>query len=353
MFKRILSLTLALAMALSVAGCGASSSAASSEAVSGVVSEAVSEAESTAITLTDQAGRTVTLEQPAETLVSCYYVTTYAAIALGVSDRVVGLEKKAETRPIYQMAAPDLLEKTQVGSLKEFNVEAAAALEPDLVIMPKKLAEHADTLEGLGIPVLVVNPETHEGLVEMLELIAAACGVPERAEALTGYYTERQQALQELTADLEKPVVYMAGNSTYLNTAPDAMYQASLIGLAGGVNAASGLEGDYWTEVSYESLLAMAPEVIIVPCGADYTAADVLADELLAGVPAVQNGAVYQMPSGLEEWDSPVPSGILGAMWLTSVLHPEAYSFETFTADVQSFYQEFYGFTPDAALITK
>src|SRR3712207_9070866 len=38
--------------------------------------------------------------------------------------------------------------------------------------------------------------------------------------------------------------VYMASNSSYLETAPDTMYQASLIQLAGGTNAAAQLEGD-------------------------------------------------------------------------------------------------------------
>ena len=57
------------------------------------------------------------------------------------------------------------------------------------------------------------------------------------------------------------------------------------------------------------------------------------------------------MPSALEEWDSPIPSGILGAMWLTSVLHSSLYSSETFAADAVSFYETFYGFTPDADLL--
>ena len=76
-------------------------------------------------------------------------------------------------------------------------------------------------------------------------------------------------------------------------------------------------------------------------------------DPQLADLPAVQNGAVYTMPQGLDEWDSPTPSGILGVLWLTSVLHPEAYPCEEFTADAQAFYQTFYGFTPDSSLITK
>ena len=105
--------------------------------------------------------------------------------------------------------------------------------------------------------------------------------------------------------------------------------------------------------ISYEDVLAMAPQVIVLPAGAEYTVQDVAEDAQLSALPAVQDGAVYQMPGGIEEWDSPVPSGILGTMWMTSVLHPDVYPFEEFTADAQDFYQTFYGFSVDASLITK
>ena len=344
-WKRLAALLLCAALALAAGGCGLF-------LMDGAGPESAKPAQGE-IRLTDQAGREVVLEKQAETLVSSYYVTTYAAIALGVSDRVIGLEKKADTRPIYKMAAPGLLEQEQVGTLKEFNVEAVAALAPDLVLMPVKLKDYADTLSGLGINVLVVNPETQEGLAEMLKLIGRACGVEDRAAALAAYYDEQLARMADLTEGQKKPSVYMASNSSYLRTAPAGMYQAGLIGSAGGENAANALEGDYWTEVSYESILAMDPEYIIVPPGASYTANDVRNDPQLAGVGAVAHGNVYEMPQGIEEWDSPIPSGVLGVMWLTSVLHPGQYSFDTFTADAQAFYQTFYGFTPDRALITK
>ena len=305
------------------------------------------------ITLTDQAGRTITLDQPARSIVSCYYITTYATMALGISDRVVGLEKKADTRPIYHMAAPALLEKPAVGTLKQFDVEAAAALAPDLVLMPKKLMEHADMLTDLGIAVLVVNPESQEAMEQMLHLIAEACGVPERAEALTAYYQERQAEIASLVKDQETPSVYMAGNSSYLSTAPGKMYQSGLIAMAGGRNVAQELDGDYWTEVSYETILSYDPEVILIPGKADYTVKDILNDENLAGVTAVENKAVYKIPASLEEWDSPIPSGILGAMWMTSVLHGDVYPFEQFRADAAAYYKTFYGFDLDKTLITK
>ena len=293
-----------------------------------------------------------------------YENLSFAMRAIGASNRdlkrripyvlqLVGLEKKADTRPIYQMAAPELLEKPQVGTMKELDVEATAALESELVIMPQALADYADTLTQLGIPVLVVNPESHEALVEMLQLMGTALGLEDRAEALTSYYQEQLDRMAELTQDTEAPVVYMGSNSSFLATAPASMYQSTLIRQAGGVNAGDSLEGDYWTEVSYEDVLAMAPQVVVLPAGAEYTVQDVLEDPQLSALPAVQDGAVYQMPGGIEEWDSPVPSGILGTMWMTSVLHPNVYPFEEFTADAQDFYQTFYGFSVDASLITK
>ena len=106
-------------------------------------------------------------------------------------------------------------------------MEAAAALEPDLVIMPLKLQDYAGALEELGIPVLMVNPESHELLVEMLTLIGQACGVEDRAKELTDYYEKQIARMEELTEGCEEPVVYMGANSTYLNTAPKDMYQST------------------------------------------------------------------------------------------------------------------------------
>ena len=363
--QKLTALALALALAVSLAACGApASSAGTAEAARETAGEPAAEttAETTAetaaapdaaLTLTDQAGRTVTLDAPAESVVSCYYITTYAVIALGQKDKIVGLENKADTRALYALAAPELPGLPQVGTLKELNVEAVAALAPDLVVMPKKLLDNAQTLEDLGIPVLVVDPETQQGLETMLTLLGQALGAGEQADALLAYTREQLARAAELTQDLAKPEVCLLGNGSYLTVAPAGMYQNDLIEQAGGINAAAGIDDDYWAEISYETLLALDPDVLVIPSGASYTADDIRADAQLAALTAVQNGAVYTMPQGLDEWDSPTPSGVLGVLWLTSVLHPDAYPFETFTADAQAFYQEFYGFVPDASLITQ
>ncbi|WP_434309445.1 ABC transporter substrate-binding protein [Hominifimenecus sp. rT4P-3] len=365
--KRWLSILLSFVMAASLTACNGSTEPTSPTTAKTAAAEVTSAETTTApeiasttaatgasqsgITLTDQGGRQVTLEKPAESVVSCYYITSYAMISLGLTDHLVGVEDNADKRPAYSLLAPELLTVSPVGSLKEFNLEAAAALKPDLILLPKKLWSNADTLTGLGISVIEVNPESHEELVEMLYLIAKACGKEEKAAALEEYYNQKQEEIQKLTANLtddQKPVVYLAGNSDYMETAPAAMYQATLIDAAGGVNAAKDVEGDYWTKVSYEQILAMNPDIIIIPCAAKYTAEDILKDKQFAQVTAVKNQAIYHMPTELEEWDSPVPSGILGNFWMLAVLHEDLYSMDEMQKEATEFYQNFYGTTIDA-----
>ena len=128
------------------------------------------------------------------------------------------------------------------------------------------------------------------------------------------------------------------------------MYQASLITTAGGKNAGDVLEGSSWTDIDNETFLTMNPDVIVIPTdnfavsSPDYTVEDVLNNATFADVTAVKNGAVYQMPVGFEAWDSPVPSGILGTLWMLHTLHPELYTAEQFAADADEFYSTFYGF---------
>ena len=280
------------------------------------------------ITLTDQVGREVTVEKVPSRVVSGYYISTSALIALGVQDRIVGIEAKAAKRPIYSLSAPELIALPNVGSAKEFNLEGCIALKPDLVILPKKLKDAAATLGELGIPVLLVNPESQENLEDMIALLGEATGTEERAAELLGYIDDLWDYLEEKLADTRKP----------------QMYQSGMVTLAGAENVAADIEDTYWAEVSYEQLLKWNPDVIVLASDASYSVEDVLADENLADCTAVKNGAVYQLPGDAEAWDSPVPSGILGSVWLASVLHADVMG-EECEDIIHDFYQHFYGFS--------
>ncbi|MBE5797606.1 MAG: ABC transporter substrate-binding protein [Clostridiales bacterium] len=300
------------------------------------------------LTVTDQAGREVTIEKAPEKLVSGYYISTSALIALGLEDQLVGVEAKANKRAIYRLSAPELIDLPSVGSAKEFDLEGCAALEPDLVILPLKLKNAAQTLESLGIDVLLVNPEDQELLNGMIDLIAAATGATEKAQQLHAFTAVQEAALAAKLVEVERPTVYLAGNSSMLSTAGDAMYQSDMIRLAGGANVAAEITDSYWVQVSYEQLLAWDPAYIVLASDATYTVEDVLNDPNLADCSAVVNGRVFQLPGKAEAWDSPVPSSILGAVWLAGVLHPEQFSAEACEALINEYYETFYGFTYSA-----
>ena len=295
------------------------------------------------ISITDHLGREVVIPQDVKRIVSGYYITTSMLIALGLDDNVVGIEAKANTRPIYALAAPHYLNLPNVGSAKEFNLEGCLALKPDLVILPIRLKD-----------VLAVNPEDMDLLIETITMIGLATGTEEKAQKLIQYYDDAMEEISKITKDnRSEKKVYLGGNSSLLSTASSKMYQGTLIENAGGINVAADINDTYWANISYEQLLAYNPDVIVIVPEAGYTKADVMNDTQLQMVTAVRNGEVYEMPDAFEAWDSPVPSGILGTMWLTSILNESDYSFDEFKADAASFYREFYGIDIDIDKITK
>jgi len=307
--------------------------------------EESADAENTIISVTDQGGRTVEIEQPVERLVSGFYISSSAVLALGLSERLVGIEARADERPVYTLMFPELLELPNVGTARDFNLEACIALYPDLVILPYRLMDAAETLTEMGIPAIVVNPESFDELVEMINLIGTATGTVDRADRLVEWMVDsRDYVLHVGTQFAERPTVYIAGVGSHLTTSPGGMFQSDLIEMAGGVNVAADLPGRGWTEISYELLLAMNPDVIILPAEASYSVDDVLSNPTLSDLTAVLNGSVYQFSNEFEAWDSPVASSMIGARWLLSVLHGH-YVGQEFSEFVYSFYYEFYGFT--------
>ena len=365
-FKKQLSIILICTMLAVLTACGTDSvtttqsttesttaasvsESASSEEVSEELSSEESSTEADAeqtvypVTVTDQAGREVTIEKEPSSIVSGYYISSSLLIALGLKDKVVGIEAKADKRPIYKLAAPELTELPNVGTAKEFNLETCAALSPDLVILPMKLKDAAQSLTDLGITVLLVNPESQDLLTEMINTIATATNTNSEAAKLLAYIDSQKDMLTSALSGVEPESVYLAGNSSFLSTAGPSMYQSSIIELAGGKNAADSITDTYWAEISYEQLLAWDPSYIIIASDAEYTVDDIMNDPNLAECTAVKNSHVYAIPGDMEALDSPVPAGILASVWLAGILHPNQISADTYTTEMTNYYETFYG----------
>ena len=295
------------------------------------------------VTITDQAGREVNVSTPSEKIVSCYYISTAALIALGAEENLVGIEMKADTRGLYNLAAPQIIDLPAVGSGKGVNIEEIAALNPDVVILPLRLSEDAAALEELGIPVVLVNPETQEDYEACIRMLGVITDNYNGAKALLDRCSDVTSLVTEAVAEAEKPSVYLAAGSDYFTTYPAGLYQDDLIAISGGVNVAAEMEGDKKVTVDAEQLLAWNPDHIFIVADADYTAEDLMADPQLASLAAVQEGRVYSFPSAIEPWDYPTPSAVLGQLFMASRIHPELVTEEDFVNGAAAFYLDVFG----------
>lgn len=302
------------------------------------------------VVITDAAGRKITVEEKPKRIISGYYISSSMLIALGMQGRMVGIEAKAASRPIYSLAAPELLKLPSVGTAKSFDLEKAVSLKPDLVILPAKLSEAAETLDDMGINVILVAPETRADLFRTLEMIGKACGT-DRYEDIIAYFKSAEKDIAERLLPGEEKEVYIAGNSSYLKTAGGGMFQTSMIEAAGALNVADDIKKGYWAEISYEQLLSYDPEAVVIASDAEYKIKDLTSDKMLKELTAVKDGNVYKIPGSVESWDSPVPAGFLGSCYVASCIHPDLYSFDDFMNAARGFYREFYGFTLDRSMV--
>ncbi len=350
--KKIISLALAISLCAGmVIGCAKEEEPAQAPTAEQAVanqgtpaSEKSEEALVDAITVVDQIGREVTLKAPAQKIVSSYYISTALLMALEQTDKLVGIEMKGDTRGLYHAAAPELLDLPGIGSGKGIDVELTASLEPDVVVIPQKLKDSIPAFDALGIPVVVIDPETQDAFEACVTLMGDISGATDRSEQLLDYYDEKLNLVEDLTADItEYPTVYISAGSDYLSTCTSKMYQNELIAMAGGTNVSAELTDGYWATISAEQLLEWKPAYIFAVSYAEYTLDDIKNDALLADLSAIANDQVYTIPSSIEAWDYPTPSSILGVLYMTHMLHPDVLSRAEYVAEAQNFYQEFFG----------
>lgn len=322
--KKLIKLSLALFMTLSLVAC-----------------ERFEPVEKS-IELTDQLNRVVTLEKPAHKIVSSYYISTSLLIALGLEDQLVGIEMKADSRPLYQEAAPQILELPAMGNSKMFNIEECASLQPDLVILPVALKEYEEQLSQLNLPVLFVNPETKEGLIQCIDLIAKATNTEEKANELKAFHRECETFIaQRMNKDIQ-PKVYFSSGDDLLETAGKNMFQHEMIEDVMAMNVSKDIESKKWGVVSLEQLLSFNPSHIFIE-QASLSVEDYMNHSQLSQLDAIKNQQVYIFPSTLETWDTPSPCYVLGSLWMAQKLYPSAIQEDEVLSYAKQFYQQFYG----------
>lgn len=236
MTKKLVSLFLALVMAFSLTAAFA---------------------ESTAITVTDMAGREITLDAPATKVVALTASDCEILAALGAEDTLVG-------RGEYCDYPESILEVPAVQSGADTNLEQIIALEPQVVVMAKmaQTEEQVAALEKAGIRVVVSDAQDIEGVYTAIRLIGALVGRNDEAEAMVA---DMQSTFADIAAKSEN-----TGKTVYFEVSPlqwglwtagKGTFMDELATMCGLTNAFADVEG--WAEISEEQVLERDPDYIV------------------------------------------------------------------------------------------
>jgi len=253
------------------------------------------------ITVTDMAGREVTLDAPADRVVVMMPADAEILYALGMKDAIVGVGSNCVSPPEIE-AMPGIDSLTVVDPMYTFNEETVVGLKPQVVIMTM-MAYSEDTvnsLESSGVKVVVTNAQDLEGVYTDIDLIGKVVGREAEAEALVAQMKQKFADIAAKSVDTglklyvdESPLqwgLWSAGKGTYFD---------DLAEICGLTNIFSDIEGHQ--NVSEEQVLERNPDIIISMTM--YYGEGELPDEEIknrAGwenVSAVKNGAVVYDPT--------------------------------------------------------
>ena len=300
-----------------------------------------------AVTITDQGGRTFELAQPVERLASPYALATYLAYAVGAGDRIV-LGNFLGARDPQGAAAMERIDPRfrELGTLTPeatTNVEHIASIAPDLVFATTQ-AEWAVPIRSLGIPIIGFASESSEGLREAMRIAGRALGpdAEARAEAWIAYYDHVLASVERATLGSEMTPRVLFTGTERTRVASGAMYQRALIEAAGGVSVTAHLTGQ-WNDVDVEQVLAWNPDVILVPQYGRASVVAILEDPQWRLLDAVRAGRVLRVPKLVAPWDTPVPDSVLAIVWLAEQLHGDLHEVRC-ERETRFFYERFYGY---------
>ena len=246
-------------------------------------------AETQGLTITDDFGRNVTIEDVPERIISSSPTNTEILFAIGTGDRVVGVTE-------YCNYPAEAKEKPVIGGVSTVSIEKVVALEPDLVLGDELNGKETfERLEELGITVVGLNPTNISEILDDIMLVGRITGEETNATALVANMTQRMEEIKNKTRDVKRPKVAHVTWHDPIWVAGSGTVQNELIEIAGGENVFSDI--DDWSTVSLEVFIDKNPDVIIVSVGHGVVGMQsydyILGDERLKVVDAVKNERVY------------------------------------------------------------
>ena len=239
-----------------------------------------------AITVTDDAGRQILLEQPARRIVSLAPYLSELLFAAGAGQAVVGVSEFSD----YPEAAAAV---TRVGGGAGLDLEAILALQPDLVVawQSGNPVNQVERLGSLGLTVFLSEPRQLLDVPETLLRLGQLAGTETVAKAAADSFITRYRQLEKRYAQRSLVSVFYQIWEQPLMTLNGEHLFTDVLRLCGGRNVFAELPA-LAPQVDIEAVLAVDPELIVVAVD-EQDSALLAAWQRWPSLTAVHNGHVY------------------------------------------------------------
>ncbi len=210
-----------------------------------------------AVSVMDDAGRTVTLVAPAQRIISLAPHVTELLYAAGAGKYIVGTVSYSD----YPAAAKKL---PRVGSYNAFDLEAIVALQPDLIVAWQSAnpAAALEKLQALSIPVFFSEPRQLEDVAGNLERLGKLTANEAIADAASAAFRRKLRELRnQYRAAREVSVFYQVWHQPLMTINGEHII-SQVIELCGGRNVFASLP-TLAPKISLEAVLRKDPEVVV------------------------------------------------------------------------------------------
>lgn len=329
------------------------------------------------ITVTDVAGRTVTLPRPATRVIlgEGRQLTALTLVHPDPTALVVGwLADLKRLDPAtygqYRRARPGIDAIAQVGITNEatFSIETALSLRPDIAIFSgghgpsSRSSETVAKLTAAGIPSVFIDFHDRplENTVPSIRLLGRLLGRDAQAEAFAVFYQQRiariAQRLKAANIVRPKVMIHMHAVRRECCFAPGKGNLGEFVALAGGDNIGAKVLPGIVGQLNLEYVIAARPDVYVATSGshvvgggalaigtgveaetARRTLAEVVRQPGIDGLPAVKSGRVH----GLWHHFYNSPLNILAVEAMAKWFHPDLFQDVDPEADLRELNEKF------------
>ncbi|KAF5086221.1 hypothetical protein DSECCO2_61520 [anaerobic digester metagenome] len=322
-------------------------------------------------TITDLAGRTITIEKPIERIITNNPDNSRIVIALGDGDKLVasdectvetggcvcpmGSNNETLCEACWQGATPGGLDNLPVTNTRyTMNQEQMASLKPDIILMSSD-KEADEVQEHVGVPVFVAAPDySIQGMKKHITAVGSVLGKEAEAKDLNSFIDSEVKKVTDISSTIpenEKKKVYFATRGAMKGfydakegrdfTRTDNKYDP--LALAGGLNVAKDA-ADGNVNVGIEQIIAWNPDVILVACSSpEDSGVDFILDAPeLQSITAVKEGKVYNTfyPNCR---GSPHDRNLINMFYIGKLLYPDKFKDINFEAEGNAIMKEFLG----------